>query len=264
MCDAVDVGVGHDDDAVVAQLREVEVVLADAAAERGDHRADLLAAEHLVEARLLDVQDLALDRQDRLEAPVAALLGAAAGRFALDDVDLAQRGIALLAVGQLAGQRRAVERALAAHEIARLARGFARPRRIDRLRDHAPCDGRVLLEEGAELVVDDLLDDALDFGVAQLRLGLPFELRLRDLDADDRDQALADVVAADALFQVLREVVLGGVGVDRPRQRRAEAGQVRAAFVRVDVVGEGVDRFGVAVVPLQRDLDVDPVLRAPA
>ena len=34
------------------------------------------------------------------------------------------------------------------------------------------------------------------------------------------------------------------------------------AFVGVDVVGEGVDRLGVAVVPLQGDLDVDAVLLA--
>ena len=119
--------------AVVAQLRDVEVLGADAAAERRDHRLDFVAAEHLVEARLLDVEDLALDRQDRLEAAVAALLGRAAGRLTFDDVDLAQRRIALLAVGELAGQRAAVERALAADEIAGLARRFARARGVDRL-----------------------------------------------------------------------------------------------------------------------------------
>ena len=70
-------------------------------------------ADDLVEARLLDVQDLAAQRQDRLEAAVAALLGRAAGRVALDDVELAPRRVALLAVGELAGQRQAVERALA-------------------------------------------------------------------------------------------------------------------------------------------------------
>ena len=91
--------------------------------------------EHLVEARLLDVQDLALERQDGLEAPVAPLLGRAAGRVALDDVDLAERGIALLAVGELARQRAAVERALAPDELARLARRLARARRVDRLHD---------------------------------------------------------------------------------------------------------------------------------
>ena len=115
---------------------------------------------------------------------------------------------------------------------------------------------------GAELVVDDRLDDALDLGVAELGLGLAFELRMRNLDADDRGEPLADVLAGDALLQVLREVVLRRVGVDRARQRRPEAGEVRAAFVRVDVVGEGVDRLGVAVVPLQRDFGVDAVLLA--
>ena len=41
---AVDVGVGHDDDLVVAQLLEVEIVAADAGAERRDQRADLLGS----------------------------------------------------------------------------------------------------------------------------------------------------------------------------------------------------------------------------
>ena len=45
-------------------------------------------------------------------------------------------------------------------------------------------------------------------------------------------------------------------------ERRAESRQVCAALVGVDVVGERVDRLGVAVVPLQRDLGVDPVLVA--
>ena len=185
--------------------------------------------EHLVEARLLDVEDLALDREDRLEAPVAPLLGRAAGRLALDDVDLAQRRVALLAVGELAGQAAAVERALAAHEVARLARRLARAGGVDGLADDPLGDRRVLLEVGAELVVEDRLDDALDLGVAELGLGLPFELRPRNLDADDGGQAFADVVAADVrVLQVLRQVVLAGVEVDGPRQRRAEAREVRA------------------------------------
>ena len=65
-----------------------------------------------------------------------------------------------------------------------------------------------------------------------------------------------------ASFRSFVRLFLPGVVVDRPRQRRAEAREVRAPFVRVDVVGERVDRLGVAVVPLQRDLDVDAVLLA--
>ena len=259
---SVHVRVGHDDDAVVAQLLDVEVLGADAAPERRDHRPDLVAAQHLVEARPLDVEDLPLERQDRLELPVAPLLGRAAGRLALDDVQLAQRRVALLAVGQLARQAAVLEGALAAHQVAGLARRVARARRLHRLQDDPLGDGGVLLEERAELVVDDRLDDPLHLGVAELRLRLPLELRLRDLHADDRRQPLADVVAADALLQVLREVVLRRVEVDRPRQRRAEPREVGAALVRVDVVREAVDRLRVAVVPLQRDLGLDAVALA--
>ena len=137
------------------------------------------------------------------------------------------------------------------------------PRRVDRLADHAFGDRRVLLEKGSELVVENRLDDALDLGVPELGFRLTFELRPRNLDADNGGQPFADVVAAQArVLQVLRQVVLSGVEVDRPRQRGAEAGQVRAAFMRVDVVGKRVDRLGVAVVPLQGDLDVDAVLLA--
>ena len=131
---AVDVGVGHQDDLVVAELLDVEAALADAAAERGDERADLGAREHLVEARALDVQDLALERQDRLKLPVAPLLGRAAGAVALDDVELGLAGIARLAVGELARERRVVELALA-DDLARLARGLARLGGHDRLLD---------------------------------------------------------------------------------------------------------------------------------
>ena len=67
---------------------DVEVVV-DAGAERGDQRLDLGVLQHPVDARLLDVDDLAADRQDRLVHRVAATLGRAAGAVALDDVDLA-------------------------------------------------------------------------------------------------------------------------------------------------------------------------------
>jgi hypothetical protein len=89
--------------------------------------------EHLVEAGLLDVEDLAAQRQDRLELAVAALLGRAAGGVALDDVDFAQGRVLFLAVGELAGQADAVEHALAAGHVARLARGLAGARGFDDL-----------------------------------------------------------------------------------------------------------------------------------
>jgi hypothetical protein len=48
---AVDVGVGHDDDLVVAQLVDVELVAADAGAERRDQRADFLLDDSILSKR---------------------------------------------------------------------------------------------------------------------------------------------------------------------------------------------------------------------
>ena len=125
--------------------------------------SDLLRVEQLVEARPLDVEDLAAQRQDRLELAVAALLGRAAGGVALDQVDLAQRRIPLLAVGELAGQAHAVEHALAARQLARLARRFARARGVDDLAADDLGVGRVLEQEVGELRRHDFLHDRLHF-----------------------------------------------------------------------------------------------------
>ena len=76
---SVHVGVGHDDDAVIPELGDVEIFRADAAAERRDHRPDLVVAEHLIEPRLLDVENLSLERQNRLEPAVASLLRRSTG-----------------------------------------------------------------------------------------------------------------------------------------------------------------------------------------
>ncbi len=86
---AVDVGVGHQHDLVIAQLREVELVV-DTGAERGDDRLDFGVLQHPVDARLLDVDDLAAQRQDRLEHRVAAALRRAAGRITLHHIHLRQ------------------------------------------------------------------------------------------------------------------------------------------------------------------------------
>ena len=75
-------------------------------------------------------------------------------------------------------------------------------------------DRRVLLQEGGELLVHQALDDALHLGVAELALGLALELRVRDLDADDRGQALAGVLALQRLLHVLDQAGGGGVGVE--------------------------------------------------
>ena len=227
-------------------------------AERDDQRADVLAREDLVEAGLLDVEELAAQRQDRLEPAVAALLGGTTGRVALDEVELAPRRVAFLAVGQLARQRHPVERALADDEVARLARGLAGAGGGQALLDDPATVGRVLVEVLAEAVGDRGLDLALDLGVAELRLGLALELRVGELDADDRGQALAHVVAGQVAVGIAQHAGAARPVVQRARQGGAEPRQVRAAVERVDVVGEREDVLRVGVVVLERDLDGGP------
>ena len=81
----------------------------------------------------------------------------------------------------------------------------------------------VLVEVLAEAVGDGGLDLALDLGVAELGLGLALELRLGQLDADDRGQALADVVAGQVAVGVLEDAGAPRPVVQRARQRGAEA-----------------------------------------
>src|SRR4051812_3653947 len=251
---AVHVGVRHEDHLVVAGPLEVELV-AHAGADRGDERLDLLVAQHLVDARALDVEDLPAQRQHRLRVAVAALLGRAAGGVALDDEDLAQGRVLDGAVGELAGQPRVLEGALAPREVARLARGRARLRSRDRLADDLARVGGVLLEEFGELLVDDRRDEPLHAGVAELRLRLTLELRIGQLRRDHCREALADVLPGEVVVLLLELALLPRVAVERAGERRAEAREVRAALVGVDVVREREDGLLVGGVPLQRHLD---------
>ena len=132
----------------------------------------------------------------------------------------------------------------------------ARLRGLDGLADDRPRLARVLLQELGELGVDDVGDEALHARVAELGLRLALELRVGELGGDDRGEPLAHVLAGEVVVLLLELALLPRVAVDRARQRRAEAREVRAALVRVDVVGEREDRLLVGAVPLHGDLDV--------
>ena len=120
----------------------------------------------------------------------------------------------------------------------------------------------MLLQIDREPVVHQRFDDSLHLAVAELGLGLSLELRLRHLHADDRRQPLAHVLALQRFRVLLEEAVGDGIGIDRAGEGGLEADQMGAALDRVDVVGEGVHALGVALVPLERDLDLEAVARA--
>src|SRR5919112_6617875 len=257
---SVHVGVGHDHDLVVAGLLDVEG-LPHAGADGGDHGLYLDVGEDLVHVGLLDVEDLAPQRQYRLEVPLPPLLGAPPRRIALDDVEFAPGRVLGRTIGELAWQRRALQVALADLLPHRPGRE-PRPRGLQRLIDDRLGLTRMLLQELGQVTVGHALDETLDLRVPELGLGLPLELGLLQLDGDDRGQPFPDVVTGKALLLLLEEALLTGVGVDRPRQRRPETGEVRAAFVRVDVVSKREDGVLEAAVPLHGDFHVPYLLLA--
>src|SRR5581483_7774273 len=140
--------------------------------------------------------------------------------------------------------------------LPRLACGLARLRGVDALLGDPPGGGRILLEDLGQLVVDDRLHQAADLAVTELGLRLALELRLRQANRDDRAEPFPDVIAGDPALEVLEEAVGLRVCADRARQRGAEAGEVGPALPGVDVVREREHELLVAVVVLERHLDL--------
>jgi hypothetical protein len=169
---SIDVRICHDNDAMISQLIHVEVIAPDAAPQRRYQSADFGGCQHFVEAGFFDVEDFALERQDGLSAPISALLRRAAGRIAFDQEHLGQRGILFLAVGQLAGQARDVQRTFAPGHFTRLARGLARVRGLEDFIDDGTRFLRVLQEEFLQACGDRRFDHSLHFRGDKLVLGL--------------------------------------------------------------------------------------------
>ena len=160
-----------------------------------------------------------------------------------------------LAVDQLARQAAAVERVLAARQIARFFGGLARTRRLHALLDDDARDLGILFEEEVQPFGDQRVDDRAQFRVAEFGLGLTFELRVLEFHRNDRGEPFHAVVGGEVRIGVFEHAAFARVLVHLAGHRRAEAGEVHAAFDRVDVVGVRVDDFVVAVGPLQRALD---------
>src|SRR5207253_1159077 len=158
-------------------LLEIEL-FADARADRGDERADLLVLQHLVHSGFLDVQDLPAQRKDRLELPAASLFRRPSRRRPFHDEQLALCGIPLLAVRQLPRQVEPLEEALPSRQLPRLPGGLSGLGREDGLPDADLRDLRGLVEEVREFLVHDRLDDPFDLRVSELHLRLTFEKRI--------------------------------------------------------------------------------------
>src|SRR5665811_923 len=68
----VNIGIGHDDDSMVAEFGKVKL-FAHRCSKSGDDGTDFIVLKHLVEPRLFHIEDLASKWKDGLEAPLATL-----------------------------------------------------------------------------------------------------------------------------------------------------------------------------------------------
>ena len=235
---AVDVGVGHDDDAAVAQIL-LAVMRVNAAAERLDEVGELLVLRQLVLAGGGDVEDFSAQRQDRLAGAITGLFRRAAGGVALDDENLRALGRAVGAVGEFSGKAEFAHRGLA-RDVLFLSAADALLGALDDEVEQLVGLRRIAGEPVVERVLDRLLDDFLRFGGGEAVLGLALEFRLADEHREHGAGARHHVLAADRGGALALADTLGVV-LEAAKQRGAQAGFVRAAVRRRDGVAIGVE-----------------------
>src|SRR5690625_1125798 len=245
----VDVGVGHQDDAVVAGLFDVEF-LTDTGTERGDHGLDFGITQRTVDAGAFDIEDLASQRQDRLGAWVTALLSGTAGRVTFDDVDFGLRRVLRGAVRQFAGHAEGFQRRFAAGVFACFPGGHAGVSGLLGLTDDVACRAGMRLEPVTELFGHGRVHVTANFRVSKFGFGLALELWFGQFHGDHGGEAFANVFTREVFVLIAQDLFLARVAVDQRGQRAAEAFLVRATLVGVDRVGVGVDGFGVGGGPL--------------
>ena len=170
---------------------------------------------------------LPAEREDRLRLPVAPLLGRAARRVALHDEELRLGRVGRGAVGELARQVQAVrDRRLARHLLGRGARRLAGARRHDDPADDLLGDGGVLVEPVLEGRPHRPVHLRGDLGVVEPLLRLALELRLEDVDGEERDEPLADVLGRRARRPSAG--ARGSRGSSAPPSRHPPSGRSRA------------------------------------
>ena len=231
----VDIGIGHDDDAMVAG-RVAVVIFADIRANCRNKARNGVARKCAMQTSTLDVQNFATEGQNCLVFAVTRLLGRTTCGITLDDEDFRQGGIFARAVGKLARHAERIEHALAARHFASFAGGLSRFKRLGRLANDAFGWGGVLLEVFREALRHGTLHQTANLGVAELGFRLTLELWIMQLHTHDSRQTLTGVVAGKVAVLFLQDGMGASVFVDRTREGILKTIEMRAALVRVDVV----------------------------
>ena len=233
---AIDVGVGHHDDAAVAQAGDIDAVdLVNAVRIDADgyrNVVHLVVLEQLVALDFPGVQHLAAQGQHGLGFLVAALLGGAAGRIALDQEDFVAGDVVRFAVGQLAGQGGDAGRFLL---LDLLGRFHAVLRGLDRQFGDLLAEIGMAVQPQLEGVAHHLGDQLVSVARGQFFLGLALELRVEHLGREQVGHLAANVFLRQLHFR-RQDGVVFGKGLDRFENAGFQPGFVGAAVQRRDQV----------------------------
>ena len=104
------------------------------------------------------------------------------------------------------------------------------------------------------MIVDLALGKGFCLGVTELRLRLPFELRLGNLNRNNRSQTLTHVFTSEVIVFIPQQFIFAGITIHQGSQRSTETLFVSAAFVSVDRIRIGVHRLFIRPGPLHSHL----------
>ena len=164
-----------------------------------------------------------------------------------------------MAVGKLAGERRALQESLAACCLTRLTRSLTCTVCRHCLFQNSLTNGGVFLKVFLKLFGNERVENSSHFAVAELALGLTLELCLCQLNRNNRRKTLSHVLTREVLFALFDDVVLSAVVVKDLGQRGFKADFVGTALNGVDVICKGEQCLVVAIVILHSNLG-NPVL----
>ena len=198
---AVDIGIGHDDDLVVAQFGDIEIVV-DSGSECRNHRFDLGIGINFIETCFLHIQDFSTQRQDRLRCTASCGFCGTARGISLNQEDLTVFRILVGTVCQFSRQGHAIQRGFSSRQVTRFSCGLSGTLGKQGFFDNRLCNSRVLLQEQFELCAHDIIDSSSRLAVSEFLLRLALELRLLDFDADNRRHTLADVFSGQVRLAV--------------------------------------------------------------
>ena len=215
---SIHIRISHDNDLVIPELLDVKIRLFHTRTQSRNDQTDLLALQDLIEARLLDIEDLAFKGKHSLKSAVSGLFGRTPCRIALHEKDLTLSRISLLAVCQLTGERGGFEDTLAASQLSGFPRCLPCPGRFQDFQYNLLSHRWIFFKIARELLVDDGVNDTLDIAVSQFGFCLAFELRIFQLEAQHDTQALPGIIPAQVLLQVLDQVVCVGILIERAGQ----------------------------------------------